>query len=139
MTADRTITVHTRDHGTITIPEPTWCTGIHHQGHPPGPDGTVLLPPREEIVHSGPPIDVTVNTEQGPRRLIELMLWQDPFPTPSCTHSDEVYVVVQLLDDHAPGYDPDGLDALATDLMEAAAKVRGVARRLAVEHRGEGR
>lgn len=129
------ITIRTSDYGTITIPEPAWCTSTPHEPIPIGEDGRELLPRRDEIVHTGPSIDVMVGTERGPRRLLELMLWQDPFPTPSCTHADDVYMYAQLLDDHGGGYDPAGLDALATDLQEAAAKVRRLARRLAVEHR----
>lgn len=122
---DRTVTVVTTDHGPITIPEPSWCTGVQHTDDVE----------RADIAHTGPSINVMVGTEDGPRRLFELLLWQDPFPTPACTHSDDVYVVAELLDGH-PGYDVPGLEALATDLLEAAAKVRRLARRLSVEIRG---
>lgn len=120
---ERTVTIATADHGPVTISEPPWCTGQNH------PDGT----DRSAIAHTGPSINVMVGTEDGPSRLTELLLWQDAFPTPACTHSDDVYVVAYLLDGEHAGYDVAGLEALATDLMEAAAKVRRVARRLAVE------
>lgn len=127
--ADRTVTVVTTDYGPITIPEPAWCTSVYH------PDGIA----RAEISHSGPTIDVLVGTEGGPQRLAELHLWQVPFPTSGGTLWDTVHVVAQLLDGHHFGYDAAALEVLAVDLMEAAAKVRRVARRLASELRGDGR
>jgi hypothetical protein len=122
---DRTVTVLTTDYGPVTIPEPAWCAGRHSGGHP-----------RAEIAHEGPTISVTVATERGRRAALHLSMWQDPFPTPACTHSDDVHVAVQLIDGDTYDYDAPALDALATDLMEAAAKVRRMARRLAVEVRG---
>ncbi|BBA99258.1 hypothetical protein RVR_5799 [Actinacidiphila reveromycinica] len=122
---DRTIAIDTRDHGPVTVVCPPWCTGLHPAG---------LL--REEIHHQGEPVDITVDTSRGPRRLIELTMWQTPWPVPSDRHSDDVHMVVQLLDGDAFGYDVQGLGALATDLMDAAAKVRRLSRRLACEHRG---
>ena len=129
MTAWNRITVLTRDHGPVTVPCPPWCTGEHH------PDGIE----KSAIVHTGPSIDITVGTERGPRRLLELLMWQDVFPTPSCTHSDDVHMVAHLLDGDHFGYDVHGLEALATDLLEAAAKVRRTARRLSAENRGGAR
>lgn len=131
---DRTVTIDTRDHGPVTIPEPAWCTGTSHEPIPPGPNRIDTRPLRSEIAHMGPSIDITVGTERGPRVLVELLLWQDPFPTPACLHSDTVHVVARLLEGDHFGYDPAALDALATDLLEAADKVR----RLAVEVRGGG-
>jgi hypothetical protein len=124
-----TATIHTLDHGPVTIPCPPWCTGA---GHPNGVE-------RDTIAHTGPSINVMVDTERGPRRLLELLMWQDPFPTPANRHSDDVYVAVQLLDGDHFGYDVQGIEDLVTDLIEAAAKVRRVARRLACENRGGAR
>ena len=133
----RTVTVQTSDYGPVTTPEPPWCTGTHVEPIPAS-DGTELLPRREDIAHTGPAINVTVGTRRGPRRLLELLLWQDPFPTPLNANGTDVYVAVHLLDGDTFDYDPVSLDVLATELMEAAAKVRRVARRLAVEHRTGG-
>lgn len=119
---DRFVTIQTSDHGALTIPEPPWCRG----GHPDG--GT-----RDEISHLGPSIDITVGTDRGPRRLVEAMLWQDPFPTPRNPHRTAVYVVVHLLDGDHFGYDVAGLEGLATDLIDAARRVRLVAKRLSAE------
>jgi hypothetical protein len=122
---DRTVTINTADHGPVTVVCPPWCTGQHPAG---------LL--REEIHHQGPAIDILVGTERGPRRLAELFMWRTPYPVPSDRHSDDVYVAVHLLDGDHFGYDVTGLENLATDLIKAAAKIRRIARRLAVEHRG---
>lgn len=123
----RTVTVQTADYGAITVPEPAWCTGEH-------PDGLL----RCEIAHTGPSIALTVGTRRGPQRLAELLLWQDPFPTPSNTNGADVYVTVHLLDADHFDYDVVGLEGLAADLLEAAGKVRYMARRLACETpRGE--
>lgn len=122
---DHTVTIDTSDYGPVTIPEPSWCTGEHHA------DGIS----RADIAHTGPTINVTVGTERGPRVLVELLLWQDPYPTPAAMHSDAVHVAVAM-DGEYYGYDPAALDALSTDLLDAAGKVRRMARRLAVEVRG---
>lgn len=82
---DRTVTVVTTDHGPVTIPEPAWCAGHH-------PDGSL----RSEIAHQGPTVDLMVHTERGPRPAVSLSLWQDPFPTPACTHSDDVHMAALL-------------------------------------------
>jgi hypothetical protein len=129
----RTITVPTLDAGDVTLTEPSWCTGTHHQPIT-AEDGTVLPPRREDIAHVGPSIDITVGTRRGPRRLLELMLWQDPFPTPSNANGSRVYVAVHLLDGDHFDYDVAGLDQLADDMYEVARRVRLVANRLAIEN-----
>ena len=125
MTADRTVTVATNDHGPVTIPEPAWCAGRHPAGYL-----------RAEIAHEGPQISVMVGTDRGPRAALYLSLWQDPFPTPACAHSDAVHAAVRLIDGDTYDYDAPALERLAVDLLEAAGKVRRMARRLAVEVRG---
>ncbi|MFF7192674.1 DUF6907 domain-containing protein [Streptomyces sp. NPDC008079] len=124
MTAPRTVTVPTSDHGDVTIPEPAWCIGIGH-------DVPNL---RAEIAHQGEPFDITVNTARGPRRLLELMLWQDPFPSPASPHGATVYQVARLLDGDHFGYDFAGLEGLVTDLLEAAGTVRRIAACLRIEY-----
>lgn len=45
MSAPRTVTIRTRDHGEITLPEPAWCLGEHeHGGY------------RSDILHQGPDV-----------------------------------------------------------------------------------
>jgi hypothetical protein len=74
-----------------------------------------------------------VATERGSRPMAHLSLWQDPFPTPLCRHSDGVHMAVRLIDGDTYDYDVHGLEGLAVDLLEAAGKVRRMARRLAAE------
>lgn len=45
MTEPRTITVHTLDHGPVTLPEPAWCIGGHEDGGH-----------RADILHTGPDV-----------------------------------------------------------------------------------
>jgi len=124
VTAPRTVTVPTSDRGPVTIPEPHWCSGIGHD----------VRNLRVEIAHQSAPLDITVNTARGPERLLELLYWQDPFPPVTSPHGSNVYVVAHLLDGDHYGYDVAGLDGLVTDLLEAAASVRLVARRLRIEY-----
>lgn len=121
---ERTITVNTTDHGPVTLPEPDWCAGDHREGYR-----------QDEIAHVGPSIDIDVNTERGTMRLLELMLWQDPFAKPAYPRGTAVHVVAHLLDGDHPGYDVQGLEGLVTDLLEAAGRVRQIARELASEIR----
>jgi hypothetical protein len=129
---ERTVTVATSDLGIVSIPEPAWCTGTAHDF----PDDLVHRPLASEIAHTGPSIDIMVGTERGPRRLLELLLWQDAFPKPTYAHGAEVYVVAHLLDGDHFDFDVAGLEGLVADLLEAAGRVRLVARRLASETRG---
>lgn len=128
----RTITIVTSDRGAVTIPEPAWCTGRH-------PEGNL----RGEISHQGQTLAVNVDTDKGPRRLVELLLWQDPFPSPSDPQGAQPYVAVQFLDGDYFGYDAPGLEGLAADLLEAAGAVRRFARQLAAraaeDEEGDGR
>lgn len=126
MTRWNEITVDTADHGPVITSCPDWCTG---DGHPDGID-------RVEITHQGPPINITVGTERGPRCLVELIMWQDSFPPPSSPHGTGVYVVARLLDRDHFGYDVAGLERLAADLVEASSSVRRMARGLSIETRG---
>jgi len=126
VTAWNEITVDTADHGPVVTSCPPWCTG---DGHPDGLD-------RVEITHQGPPINITVGTGRGPRRLVELIMWQDPFPPASSPHGTGVYVVAHLLDGDHFGFDVAALEGLVTNLLEAAGRVSLVARRLASETRG---
>ena len=111
MSAARTVTVHTRDHGPVTVPEPAWCLGNHQPGGY-----------RAEILHLGPAVDLTF---QGfPISIASLA--QSPYAD-GLTRGPGVSVsmVTQSLD-------PDGLDALAAVLVEHAVALRHLARQLAV-------
>jgi hypothetical protein len=47
---NRTVTLHTADHGPVTIPEPSWCAG--HTGHDPETF-------RADLTHTGPDVVLT--------------------------------------------------------------------------------
>ncbi|MFF4448943.1 DUF6907 domain-containing protein [Streptomyces sp. NPDC001502] len=116
MTAARTVTVPTLDHGPVTIPEPSWCTG--HAG-PPDVFG--------DVHHTGP--EHVVRYGDGIALRAELVAF--PYgetPVPASVH-------VEL---HVPDVtlDPPGLEGLATVLVEQAAELRRLALRLAVLRAG---
>jgi hypothetical protein len=68
---ERTVTVHTTDHGDVTLSEPFWCLGVHMaEGH------------REDIEHQGRPVRLTVDTPcHGKEQVLEAVLFQRPFST----------------------------------------------------------
>lgn len=112
MSAPRTVTVPTLDHGPVTIPEPAWCIG--HEGlHPEY---------RVDLDHRGP----TLELDFGDHGLWNALLVQAPFVTLS---SRETGIHVEQLG-YAKTLDPAGLDALADALVEHAAQLRTLARQL---------
>ncbi|WP_086564649.1 DUF6907 domain-containing protein [Streptomyces africanus] len=64
-----TVTVFTADHGDVTMPEPSWCTGEHSaEGY------------RADIEHQGEEIELTVQTPcHGPVAVAKAGLLQRPF------------------------------------------------------------
>ncbi|MGW3200685.1 DUF6907 domain-containing protein [Streptomyces sp. NPDC001118] len=71
MSAARTVTVHTADHGDVTLPEPSWCLGQHPaEGY------------REDIEHQGEPVRLLVDTAcHGQAEVLTASLFQRPFST----------------------------------------------------------
>lgn len=71
MTGERTVTVHTADHGDVTLPEPFWCLGVHPaEGY------------REDIEHQGEAIRLAVETAcHGQVQMLAFSLFQRPFST----------------------------------------------------------
>lgn len=118
------ITVHTGDHGPVTIPEPAWCIGTHME-----------VAYRSDITHIGPDAKVTVGTSQGPRELLTMFLTQSPYTI--LAPGSDVYVGVHLADGEHYSYGVNGLEQLAEDLVKAAGRVRLMARRLHAEDRPE--
>jgi hypothetical protein len=121
---DRLITIRTLDHGPVTLPCPPWCTGLTHE------DGCV----RSDICHLGPATVITVNSPTGPRELFSMFLSQWPFGLNQ--PGSGVHVAVHLAAGD-PEYDVAGLEGLTADLLEAAGRVRYMARLLAAESRPE--
>ncbi|MFG2678308.1 DUF6907 domain-containing protein [Streptomyces sp. NPDC048392] len=68
MSASRTVTIRTADHGPVTIPEPSWCLGQH-------PDGGARI----DITHAGPDVELTLPTRQGPVVYLATSLESRPF------------------------------------------------------------
>lgn len=68
MSALRTVTIHTADHGPVTIPEPSWCAGRH-------PDGGARI----DITHVGREHALTVPTRSGPAPVLVTALESRPF------------------------------------------------------------
>ena len=114
MSAARTVTVPTLDHGNITIPEPAWCTG--HTGAPAEyRSDTGHTGAQHRLVHEG----VELGTA---------MLVQDPF----AVHSDRSIKVLVELGGNGMTLDPTELEALAASLVGYANTLRELALQLAV-------
>lgn len=114
MTANRTVTVPTLDHGDIVIPEPAWCAG--HTGKRPEL--------RCDTGHTGPAHHVAY---QG-HELAYTALVQYPFSE----HSDRGVGVVVELGQLGHRLTPDELDELAAVLVDYAGTLRHLARQLSV-------
>ncbi|WUR84492.1 hypothetical protein OG967_39835 [Streptomyces phaeochromogenes] len=113
---DRTVTLPTRDHGDVTLDEPTWCAG--HADH--RPDNY-----RADILHQGP--DVTL-TFRG-HHVADAALAQSPFAGDSSpglggrTPGVSVSLIGRTLD-------PAGLYNLAASLDGYADQLRDMADQL---------
>ncbi|MEU9789087.1 hypothetical protein AB0E27_00435 [Streptomyces sparsogenes] len=117
MTGPRTVTVHTRDHGPITLTCPAWCTAAHEDGGY-----------RVDIFHAGPDTNLYVPTGRGSVLLLQLVLEQRPFT--ELPPGPVVFTNVGIGDDFYPS-SPAALDRIAEALVDHAATVRAAARQLA--------
>lgn len=114
MTAARTVTVQTLDHGPVTLPEPSWCAGHTDQKH-------------------GFRVDLTHVGEEhylGPANELLLLAQFVQYPFTSAGSPDIGAYVEQV--DLPSTFDPPGLDKLAAAYVEAAKQLRDLARQLAV-------
>lgn len=113
MSAPRTVTVRTQDHGRITIPEPSWCTGRHPvEGY------------REDVEHQGSEVPLHIPTRHGERRLLTAYLSQRPFSGLPAT--EIVFGGVEVF-----GFDADGLrDVIDSLLIYALGRLQSFARQL---------
>lgn len=114
MNTQHTVTVHTRDHGDVTVPEPSWCLGEH------GPQNGGY---RADIVHDGPEVPLVFRGFA----LLHAGLVAHP-----CAERMPrgTYACVDVGADHV-GLDPEGLQELAAGLIDHAATLRNLARELA--------
>lgn len=111
MNEPRTVTLTTTDHGSVTIPEPSWCVG--HVDHRPGRLCDVL--------HCGP----AVTLRFGGRHLAHACLVQAPHGAlEDRTPAVSVEALTQTLD-------VTGLYALAAAYDGHADRLRGLADQLA--------
>ncbi|MFE1882642.1 DUF6907 domain-containing protein [Streptomyces diastatochromogenes] len=118
MTAPRTVTVQTLDHGAVELRCPDWCTGEHEQDvH------------REDISHLGPDQPLTLPTRGGPVTNLVTALELRPYATDLFLRT--VFVNVEIGADWYPT-GLAGLEAMADVLAEQAEQLREQARRLAL-------
>ncbi|MEU8711683.1 hypothetical protein [Streptomyces sp. NPDC048663] len=113
---DRTVSLPTRDHGTVVLPEPSWCAG-HADHHP-----TAF---RADITHAGPEHHLTHHGEP----VFTLVLTQHPYATMTAARSIGLYVGVETFEGRT--FTPAGVDALADSLAVHIDQLRAHARALA--------
>lgn len=118
-----TVTLVTVDHGPVTLPEPSWCTG--HDGHLPGTY-------RADLIHSGPETAARFN---GPSGVLEyLRAWITHAPCGELLPEPLPLVALEV-DGDAVSLDPDGLRAFTAatrthlealeQLADEAEEIRG--------------
>lgn len=116
MTARRTVTVQTLDHGAVVLHEPAWCIGIH-------PDGEY----RVDISHMGREYVFDVDTARGIGVIARAALERRPFT--QLPFGSDVFVNVELGCDHYP-CDAAGLRRIARQLIAQAARFEALADQL---------
>jgi hypothetical protein len=115
-TEPRTVTLATADHGPVTLPEPSWCSG--HQHHDP----ETL---RVDLIHAGPAVDL----DHRGIPLFSAEIVESPHANSSNprlggrTPGVSVYPLGQTLD-------PTELCTLAADLDRYADRLRDLADQL---------
>lgn len=117
MTARRTVTVETVDHGPVTVTCPSWCLGVH-------PDGGY----RVDITHAGRVMEFEADTSRGPVVVLLAALELRPFT--ELPPGPVVFVNVEIGGDWYPS-SPGQLESLAAALVGHAARLHGLAERLA--------
>jgi hypothetical protein len=126
VSAERTVTVHTCDHGPVTVPEPVWCTGRHE-------DGLHLV----DLAHEGPETSLAVRTDLGNARLLEAGLCQRPYGGNEDGRGTKMTVLLGTDGWHQ--FDENGLFELADALSRRAVELRMLARELgAIQQREAG-
>jgi hypothetical protein len=116
VTAPRTATVHTYDQGTVTVPCPTWCLGVHE-------DGLDLV----DLAHQGPGTALTISVALGATQILDAGLCQYPY---SSDPGDREVKAAVLLGTGWHRLDHDGLRMLAAQLVVHAGRLRDLAAEL---------
>ncbi|WP_326787878.1 DUF6907 domain-containing protein [Streptomyces sp. NBC_00151] len=123
MTSERSIVLPTADHGPVTLPEPSWCSGHAHH------DPETL---RVDLIHAGPAVDLV---HRG-ATLLSAEIVQSPHASPASpylggrTPGVSIHPLGQTLD-------PTGLYCLAADLDRYADRLRDLADQLAASLGGD--
>ncbi|MEU8891154.1 hypothetical protein [Streptomyces sp. NPDC048442] len=118
MTARRTVTVQTSDHGPVTLPEPEWCLGNHEaSGY------------RADLSHTGPEHALAYDDET----LLVASLTQDPY----ATHGPRTPGLYVEQTGYARTLTPEETELLADALVGHAAELRVLARKLAALGEGQ--
>ena len=120
MTGPRTVTVHTLDHGPVTLTCPAWCTGEH--------DESDVF--RVDLAHDG----VEHVIAPAGRELFRAFLTQAPFS--NVDRSIGLYVEAA---DITITHTPEGIEQFADELTAAAEQLRVLGRELARILAGGGR
>jgi hypothetical protein len=118
MSASRTVTIVTADHGPVTLSEPSWCLGRH-------PDGGA----RVDITHLGREHALSLPTREGPAVHLITALESRPFVADSFQRGP--FVGVEIGGDWYETGMP-GLEAMADALTAHAEQLRERSRELAV-------
>ncbi|MCT9107939.1 hypothetical protein N4G69_20255 [Streptomyces mirabilis] len=118
MSTRRTVTIHTVDHGPVTIPEPSWCAGRHRDGGA-----------RVDITHVGPEQPLTLPTRDGPAVHLVASLESRPFVHDTFLRGP--FMDIEIDGDHYPT-GLAGLERMADTLAAHADALRDRARELAV-------
>ena len=121
MSASRTVTIETVDHGTVTIPEPTWCIAAHDiKGY------------REDIEHVSAQTPLLIPTRS--HGLVIAMpvffVWR-----PFSSNDNQINAAI-VTDVESHEFDPAGLDQVAAALVEHARTIRVYARQLSTLRAG---
>lgn len=117
----RLVTVQLRGGGSVVVTEPAWCVADH----------SVPVGDPTEVVHEGPETALTIQTMQGPHRMLAVALEQAPLSA-----IDRSIRAVVDVGGHFAGFDADGLRMLAAGLVVHAGQLRDLAAALA-QLRGE--
>lgn len=121
----KTVTINTRDHGPVTVPEPSWCTGQYHQ------QGGA----RVDISHTSDEHPFNVATDEGTVTVMRAVFEQRPFTEREPGRG--VFVNVELDGQWCP-VTPRELDRIAAALVVHSVHLRTLARQLATMQHTEG-
>ncbi|MER8004966.1 hypothetical protein [Streptomyces sp. NPDC094149] len=110
MTRPLTVTLDTIDHGTVTLPEPAWCTG---HGWQPNPNLT-------DVTHYSVPVKASAMTEA--RGLVELLVARISH-APYAVLQPEPHPVIAVTVDVEGTFNADDMGKITQGLRAAAMRL----------------